>query len=184
MRRLLIVLLLLVAVPAAAQTPTAQKKADIGKLLDALQAAPNEEAAAVVESKLTETWLNAGSPAVGLLMSKGLRELHAGNNSQAIEAFSDVVTLDPTLAEGYRYLALARFMAGDSRGAIEALALAVKQEPRDFLAYKSLTDISEQREDWKGAYDAWQKVLALDPKTPGGQERLKHLREKALGQET
>ncbi len=44
--------------------------------------------------------------------------------------------------------------------------------------------LSEARKDWKGAYTAaWQKVLEIDPKTPGGNDRLKDLRRHALGEE-
>jgi Tfp pilus assembly protein PilF len=78
---------------------------------------------------------------------------------------------------------MARYAAGDVKGAIEDLAQAVQHEPRDFLAYRTLTEIFEAQQNWKGAYDAWQKVLAIDPKTPGAQERLKHLQQQAFGQE-
>jgi len=46
-----------------------------------------------------------------------------------------------------------------------------------------LAAIAEARKDWKGAYDAWQKMLELNPKSPGGQEKLKDLRRHALGEE-
>lgn len=183
MRYALMILLLLTA-PALADSPVTQKQAQINGMLDALKGATSEESAAALEAHLTELWLNAGTPAVTLLMSRGLRELRAGDNSSAIEDFGDAVTLQPNLAEGYRQLAIARYAAGDTKGAIEALALAVQHEPRDFLAFKTLTDISEARQDWKAAYEAWQKVLAIDPKTPGAEQRLKHLQQQAFGQET
>ena len=181
--RYALLILLLLTVPALADTPSARKQAQIGQALDALKAAPSEEAAALLEEHLTEMWLNSGTPAVTLLMSRGLRELKAGDNADATEDFGDAVTLQPDLAEGYRQLAMARYAAGDTKGAIEDLALAVQHEPRDFLAYRTLTDIFESQQNWKGAYDAWQKVLAIDPKTPGAQERLKHLQQQAFGQE-
>jgi tetratricopeptide (TPR) repeat protein len=185
MRYALTILLLLTG-PALADSPatTTPKQAEINQMLDALKGAPSEGAAAALEARLTELWLNAGTPAVTLLMSRGLRELRAGDNSSAIEDFGDAVTLQPDLAEGYRQLAMARYAAGDIKGAIEALALAVQHEPRDFLAFQTLTDISEARQNWKAAYEAWQKVLAIDPKTPGAEERLKHLQQQAFGQET
>ena len=154
MRRTL--LLLLLSTPALAQTaPPAGNQ--LNQLLDALHAAPSPEIAQALEAQLEEVWLNAGSPAVRLLMGRGLRELKASNYKEAVEAFGDVVTLDPNSPEGYRQLALSRYAAGDPRGAIEDLALAVQHEPRDFLAYKSLSEIAEQQQDWKGAYEAWQK---------------------------
>jgi hypothetical protein len=44
-----------------------------------------------------------------------------------------------------------------------------------------LERIAEGREDWKAAYDAWQHVLDIDPRTPNGEDRLKDLRRKAFG---
>ena len=177
-------LLLLLSTPGLAQTAAPSGASQLNQLLDALHAAPSPEIAQAIEAQLEEAWLNAGSPAVRLLMGRGLRELKASNYKDAVKAFSDAVTLDPNSAEGYRQLALSRYAAGDPRGAIEDLALAVQHEPRDFLAYKSLSQIAEQQQDWKGAYEAWQKVLTLDPNTPDAQERLKRLQVKALGQET
>jgi tetratricopeptide (TPR) repeat protein len=181
---LLILTLVLEAGPALADNATARKQAQIGEALDALKSAPSEEAAALLEGHLTEMWLNAGTPAVTLLMSRGLRELKADDPKSASEDFAAAVTLQPELAEGYRQLALARYADGDTQGAIEALAQAIQHEPRDFLAFKTLTDISEARKDWTGAYEAWRKLLSIDPKTPGAEERLKHLEQRALGQET
>ena len=79
--------------------------------------------------------------------------------------------------------AVARFAAGDTPGAIADLQATMQHETRSFAALQTLAAISEARKDWKGAYSAWQKVLEIDPKTPGGQERLKDLRRHALGEE-
>jgi cytochrome c-type biogenesis protein CcmH/NrfG len=179
----LVALPLLLGTPALAQTQSAQQQSQINRLLDGLKAAPSPAAAAALEGTLQSLWVNQGSPSARLLMGRGLREMDAGNYAQAVQSFDDVVTLEPNSAEGYRQLAMARYAAGDTQGAIEDLALAVQHEPRNFLAYKSLSEIAAQRGDWKGAYEAWQKLLALDPNTPGGQDKLKELQVKAFGQE-
>lgn len=160
-----------------------ERRESIKALLDALQHAPTEEAAAPIEIQLRQLWANAGSPAVTLLMSRGLREMKAGENEQAIEDFGAAVTLDPTLAEGYHQRAIARYHAGDTPGAITDIEAALRQEPRDFAALETLSRIAEARENWKGAFDAWQKVMEIDPKTPGGEDRLKELKRKAFGEE-
>ena len=69
------------------------------------------------------------------------------------------------------------------QGAIADIQATLQHEPRSFAAFETLAAIAEARKDWKGAYEAWQKVLEIDPKTPGGQERLKDLRRHALGEE-
>ena len=78
----------------------------------------------------------------------------------------------------------ARFAAGDTQGAVADIQATLQHEPRSFAAFETLAEISMARNDWKGAYEAWQKVLELDPKTPGGADRLKDLRRRALGEET
>jgi tetratricopeptide (TPR) repeat protein len=174
-----------VAAPARAQ---AQAPADRGaianKLLDALKRAPSPEVAAVLEAQIQQIWLNQGTPAVTLLMTRGLRELKADADNDAIEDFGDAITLDPTLAEAYLQRAVARWQSGDTNGAIADIEATLKQDPRHFTAFETLSRIAEARKDWKGAYDAWQQLLVLDPQTPDGADRLKELKRKAFGEET
>jgi Tfp pilus assembly protein PilF len=94
------------------------------------------------------------------------------------------ITLQPDFAEAYHQRALARFAAGDTPGAVADLQQALQREPRDFGAFRTLADIAVSREDWKSAYAAWQRLMAIDPKTPGGEDKLKDLRRRALGDET
>lgn len=168
-----------------AQTPApAAKPTGTNQMLDALKAAPDEQAATALEQQLLHAWIQAGTPAVTLLMSRGLRLLQAGQDDDAIESFTDAITLSPDVAEAWHQRAIARYQAGDVPGAIHDLQETIKLEPRDFAAFRTLTDIATAREDWKGAYAAWQKVMELDPKTQGGDERLRDLKRKAVGEDT
>jgi Flp pilus assembly protein TadD len=184
MRPLLVACLLFTSTAALGQGVGADKRADIDKLLDALKAAPNEQTASMLEDRVVQSWLRAGTASVTLLMSKGLRQQQAGQNDEAVETFSDVITLQPDVAEAWHQRAIARYQSGDSNGAIRDLEQTVRLEPRNFAAFRTLTDIATSREDWKGAYAAWQKVLEIDPMTPGGAARLKDLKRKAVGEET
>jgi cytochrome c-type biogenesis protein CcmH/NrfG len=172
-----------VSVAAWAQSP-ADKRANTDRLLDALKVAPNEQVASTLEDQLLQTWLRSGTPAVTLLMSRGLRLGQSGEDDDAVESFSDAITLQPDVAEAWHQRAIIRYHAGDVTGAIHDLQETVRLEPRNFAAFHTLADIAAAREDWKGAYAAWQKVLELDPKTPGGEERLRELKRKAVGEDT
>jgi tetratricopeptide (TPR) repeat protein len=193
MRRWLLLLLIatpalaqtsaLTGTPALAQTP-AERAAALDHLLDALKAAPSAEAAAPLEQQIMQRLLQAGSPVVTLLMSRGAREMQAESAQQAIEDFTDAITLDPNLAEAYHQRAVARFAAGDTQGAIADIEQTLQHQPRDFAALRTLAMIAESRKDWKGAYAAWQKLLEIDPKTPGGEDKLKDLHRRAFGEET
>jgi len=182
MRRWLI-LFLAVTTPALADT-AAERTAQLNRMMDALKAAPSPQVAAPIEQQIMQRLIQAGSPVVTLLMSRGLRELDANATQEAIEDFTDAITLDPNLAEAYHQRAKARYAAGDTTGAIADIEQTLEHEPRDFAALRTLAAISEARKDWKGAYAAWRKLLDIDPKTPDGEEHLKDLKRRALGDET
>lgn len=129
MRRWLFVFVL-ATTPALAQTP-AERAVALNQLLDALKAAPSAEAAAPLEAQIMQRLVQAGSPVVTLLMSRGLREMQANSNQEAIQDFSDAITLDPSLAEAYHQRAKARFAAGDTQGAIADIEQTLDHQPRN-----------------------------------------------------
>jgi tetratricopeptide (TPR) repeat protein len=173
-------LLLLLASPATAQTPP---KASVDNLLAALKAAPTEEAASALETQIRTLWADAATPAVKLLLARGARELSEGAAGDALDSFDAALDLSPDLLEGWRGRAQARRMLGDYVGAVHDIQELLRREPRSFLAFQELSRIAEARRDWRSALAAWQKVLELSPRTPGGQERLRDLKRRALGEE-
>jgi len=179
MHRLILALCLL---PALASAQSAQeKRAAVDKMLDTLRTAPTEQVASMLEEKIRQLWFESSTPAVTLLMSRGLRETNANAAEDAVSAFSDAIVLDPTLAEAWHQRAIARFKSGDTVGAVRDIQETLKLEPRHFGAWKTLERIAEAREDWKAAYDAWRHLLDIDPRTPNGEDRLKDLKRKAFG---
>ncbi len=179
MRRLILACCIVPSLAVAQPAP--DRHAALNKLLDTLHTAPDEQVAATLEARIRQLWLESGTPAVTLLMSRGLRETNAGQSDDATEAFSDAIVLDPTLAEAWHQRAIARFKAGDTGGAVLDIQQTLKLEPRHFGAWQTLEHIAESREDWKAAYDAWQHVMDIDPRTPNGDDRLKDLKRKAFG---
>jgi tetratricopeptide (TPR) repeat protein len=157
---------------------------DADGLLSALHDAPSEDDARGLEERVQQAWLNRASASAKLLILRGQRDLEGHANDEAVEDFDAAVTLDPDLAEGWRLLAVARYQAGQTAAAITDIGEALKREPRDFAALSALSRIAEERGDWKGAYEAWLKVLDIDPRTPDGANRLHDLRRHALGEET
>jgi tetratricopeptide (TPR) repeat protein len=184
MRRVALILALGVLPALAHAQAPAERRAAVNRFLDALKAAPNAAAASMLELQIQQLWINESTPTVTLLMMRGLHELKADADSDAIEDFGDAITLDPTLAEAYLQRAIARYQAGDADGAINDIEATLKQDPRHFTAFATLSRIAEERKDWKGAYAAWQQFMQFDPKAEGGEDRLKELKRKAFGEET
>lgn len=183
MRRGLFLLLVLLPGLAVGQSPS-EKRAAAEKLLETLRNAPNAEVAGALEARIQQLWVDGSTAAVTLLMHRGLRELQGGSHDAAIAAFGDAIVLDPTLAEAWHQRGVARYQGGDTPGAVVDLQETLKREPRSFAAWKTLAEIAAAREDWTGAYGAWRKLMEIDPKTPNGDERLRELKRKAVGEDT
>lgn len=181
-RRLLLAPLLMLlgaeAPPGGAQPAGAPP---IERMLSALAAAPDEQTAAVLEAHIETAWTSRIPPSAALLLGRARRELQGGSNEEALDDYSLAVDLDPDNPEIYRRRAEARMQVGDLDGAVRDIEEVVRREPRHYAAFADLSRVAEQRGDWRGAYAAWQRVMALDPKTPGGAERLRDLRRRALG---
>jgi tetratricopeptide (TPR) repeat protein len=196
MRRLLLLATLLAplpaVVPAWAQSPAPGqvqprpdgRRGETDALLDALQKADNEIAAASFEAKLRESWLRAGAPVAALLLGKGTRNLRNDADEEALDDFDAALVIDPDYMEAYNRRAMARATLGDYRGALADIQEVLRREPRHFGAFQTLSRIAEARQDFTGALRAWEKVLDLAPKLPGGEERLKSLKLKAQGEES
>ncbi len=176
-------LLIAAIVFGIAQAPAPSNKGAIDGLLNALRAAPSEEAAAALEAQLRGMWRDAATPALKLLLSRGARELNEGAPGDAVDSFDAALDLDPELVEAWRGRAQARLRLGDPTGAARDIQEVLRREPRHFAAWQDLSRIAEARGDWKGALAAWQKLLEVDPRSPGSQARLRELRRRALGED-
>ena len=187
----------LITAAAAAQQPSPEPPRDpqaapgqpsrnamIDQLFAAMKAAHTEQEAAILESHLTQLWIEGASPASRLLVARGTRELNGGAKAEAMEDFNALVVLEPDLPEAYYQRALARYEAGDTTGAVRDIERTLQLEPRHFPSLALMSRVAAGRGDWQTAYQSWRKLLALDPKAPGGEARLKLLRVKALGRDT
>jgi tetratricopeptide (TPR) repeat protein len=172
------------AVPARADQRAAARDAELDRMYKALLAAPDEPAAALLEGRIRALWLQQASPAATLLLSRGDRDLQGNAGDEAVADYDAVLTLEPDFAEGYNHRAAARAVQGDYAGAVRDIEEALKRNPRNFSALQGLSHIAEQQHNWKGALEAWQKSLDIDPRTPGGLDRLDMLQKKVDGEAT
>jgi tetratricopeptide (TPR) repeat protein len=175
---------LLLAGPAWADQKPDASHAQLDKLFKALRAAPDVSTATMLEGRIRAIWVQEGSPATTLLMARGERDLQNNANDQALEDFDAALALEPNYAEGFNHRAVARAALGDYAGAIRDIEETLKREPRHFSALEGLSRIAEQQHNWKGALEAWQKALDIDPLTPGGLDRLDMLQKKVDGEAT
>ena len=175
---------LLLAPPLRAETRAQAEQAQLDRLFAALRTAPDETVAALLEARIRHIWRGQASPAVALLMARGDRDVAHDARDDALADFDAVLDLAPDYAEGYAHRAVARAAAGDYAGAVRDIEQALRREPRDFVALRTLSRIAEEQSNWRGALDAWRRALDIDPRMPDGAQRLEMLRKKAEGEAT
>jgi tetratricopeptide (TPR) repeat protein len=166
--------------PGAAE----RRRAELDQLLDALAKAPDEATAAPLQARIQALWAEGGTPAVGLLLRKGLRELAANATEEAVEDMDAAITLQPDFAESWVLRSQALSAAGDRRAAAADLREALRLEPRHFGALLALSELQEEAGDLNGALRSMQAALRIHPHLPGGAQRARELRRRALGDAT
>ncbi len=169
--------------PPLPRTPEA-RKAELDRAFAALQTAPDENGAALVEGRIRMLWAQAATPAVGLLLRRGGRNLEAQQPVEALEDYDAAITLAPDFAEAWFLRAQASLRAGASAAAARDLQEVLRLEPRHWPALTMLAAIQNEAGDPQGALRSLLAALAINPRMPGGAERLREQRRKAEGDAT
>ena len=186
MRRICLLLLLLLApMPLAAQAPrpggVEARKVELDRLFEALASAPDTQGGQLVESRIRAVWAQAATPATGLLLRRGVRNLQRNEAAEALEDFDAALVLDPGAADGWLLRARALAALGDRAAAARDLREALRLEPRHFGALVQLSELQQEAGDLPGALRSFDAALALHPKMSGGAERRRELSRAAEG---
>jgi tetratricopeptide (TPR) repeat protein len=176
--------LMLSLLPAPALAQGGPRRLTLDQMFEALKVAPDDASARAVEAQIWQVWMQAGSPAVQLLMRRGLRHLETRSLPDAVEDFDSVIALAPEMAEGWNKRATAYYLMGEYQNAVKDIQETLAREPRHFGALAGLSHIQEALGDHTGALRAYERALAIHPRMAGSEARLKELRRRALGEES
>lgn len=177
MRAALVLLLSSLALPLQAQPAR-----DLDRAFEALREAPDEAGGRMAEAVVAQLWARQASPAVALLLNRGIRTLRGGGAEEALEDFDAAITLAPRLADAWHWRAQAQARAGDRPAALADLRECLRLEPRHFGALLTLSRIEEEAGNGAAALRAMEAALAIHPRLPGGTERLRDLVRKVEGE--
>ena len=134
---------ILFADPLAAETCPAvsDQSARAAELLEGLQAAGSERAAAPYAAHLWEIWLTAPDAKAQEMLNTGIARREAFDFAGADEAFNALTAYCPGYAEGYNQRAFSRFLQQDYDAALTDLDLALQRAPEHIgaLSGKALT---------------------------------------------
>lgn len=93
---------------------------------------------------------------------EGVQALHAGDPAAAVEAFERATRLEPTEAQHWVRLGMARGQLNRWDAAIEAYDKAIELEPAA-TTYNNLANIYFRRGDYESAAEHYGRALEIDP---------------------
>jgi tetratricopeptide (TPR) repeat protein len=180
-------LLLGVAPPALAGAPatpsaaTAQK-ARLDKLFADLKRERNDKAAERIAGNIWREWSDSGSASINLMMLWSQKAMEARKFGVALDFLDQVVTLDPTYAEGWNRRATVHYMMKSYGKSMADIDRTLRLEPRHFGALSGLAQIMADTDHKQAALDAWQRVLAVYPMMRSAQQQVSTLSEELAGE--
>ncbi|PBB26521.1 MULTISPECIES: hypothetical protein [unclassified Mesorhizobium] len=172
------------AAPAAPEAPAAPmtKQARLDKLFSDLKRERNEKAAERIAGNIWSEWFQSGSASVDLMMLWSQKAMDNQKFDVALDLLDQVVTLQPTYAEGWNRRATVHFMMKNYGKSMSDIDHTLQLEPRHFGALSGLAQIMALTGHKQSALEAWQKVLAIYPMMRSAQDQVATLSEELAGE--
>jgi len=165
------------------RVPRGDRIKNLDFLFEALKAAPDADAAKLVESRIWALWLASGSDTTDLLMSRVKTALDAKDNKLAVELLDAVLALRPDYVEGWNRRATIHFANKDYGKSLADIRQVLAREPRHFGALTGLGVIMQEFNEDKLALEAFRKALAVNPHLSKVPDFVKSLTEKVEGRD-
>jgi tetratricopeptide (TPR) repeat protein len=172
------------AQPAAPDAPAAPmtKQARLDKLFTDLKRERNEKAAERIAGNIGNEWFQSGSASIDLMMLWSQKAMDNQKFDVALDFLDQVVTLQPSYAEGWNRRATVHFMMKNYGKSMSDIDRTLQLEPRHFGALSGLAQIMALTGHKQSALEAWQKVLAIYPMMRSAQDQVATLSEELAGE--
>jgi tetratricopeptide (TPR) repeat protein len=152
-------------------------------LFGALKAAPDEDSAKAVESRIWAIWLQTPSDTAALLMLRAKAATEGQQPELAIKLLDAVIKLRPDYVEAWNRRATLYYLQNDYARSLADIQQVLAREPRHFAALAGLGMIMQDLGDDKRALEAFRKALAINPHLEKVPELVKQLTEKVEGRD-
>ena len=172
------------AAPATPEAPAAPmtKQARLDRLFSDLKRERNEKAAERIAGNIWNEWSQSGSASIDLMMLWSQKAMDNQKFDVALDFLDQVVTLQPTYAEGWNRRATVHFMMKNYGKSMSDIDHTLQLEPRHFGALSGLAQIMALTGHKQSALEAWQKVLAIYPMMRSAQDQVATLSEELAGE--
>ena len=163
--------------------PVAETKAArLDQLFTDLKRERNEKAAERIAGHIWSEWFQSGSASIDLMMLWSQKAMDNQKFDVALDFLDQVVTLQPTYAEGWNRRATVHFLMKNYGKSMSDIDHTLQLEPRHFGALSGLAQIMALTGHKQSALEAWQKVLAIYPMMRSAQDQVATLSEELAGE--
>ena len=163
--------------------PRGDRTKNLDFLFEALKAAPDADAAKLVEGRIWSLWLASGSDTADLLMSRVKTATEAKDTKLAIQLLDAVIQLRPDYVEAWNRRATIHFSNKDYSKSLADIRQVLAREPRHFGALTGLGVIMQEFNEDKLALEAFRRALAVNPHLQKVPDFVKTLTEKVEGRD-
>ena len=165
------------------RAPKGDRSKNLDFLFEALKAAPDADAAKLVEGRIWALWLTSGSDTADLLMSRVKTATEAKDTKLAIQLLDAVIQLKPEYVEAWNRRATIHFSNKDYSKSLADIRQVLAREPRHFGALTGLGVIMQEFNEDKLALEAFRRALAVNPHLQKVPDFVKSLTEKVEGRD-
>jgi tetratricopeptide (TPR) repeat protein len=145
-------------------------------LFERLKTTDSETEAASLTYQIWVIWRQSENDFVDTLMSKGIEEISRRDYGAAVDTFSEVIKLEPDLAEGWNKRATVYYLMGEYEASVRDIKRTLALEPRHFGALSGLGFVYISLGDNRAAIEAFEAALEINPYLPGARARVEELR--------
>jgi len=165
------------------QTAPADKAENrLDKLFADLKRERNEKAAERIAGQIWEEWFKSGSASIDLMMMWAQNAMEAQKYDVALDFLDEIITLQPTYAEGWNRRATLHFMMSNYSKSMSDIDHTLSLEPRHFGALSGMAQILKASGKKELALRAYQQVLDIYPMMRSAQNEVATLSEELAGE--
>ncbi|MGN6303385.1 MAG: hypothetical protein ACTHNH_01105 [Mesorhizobium sp.] len=185
-------LLLSTVVPSVAATPAQDgapasrapqtREQRLDALFSSLKRERNEKAAERIAAQIFDEWNHSGSASIDLMMQWSQKAIEDKKYAVALDFLDQVVTLQPTYAEGWNRRATLHYIMKNYGKSMADIDRTLQLEPRHFGAISGLAQIMADTGRKEQALQAWQRVLDIYPMLRSAQNQVATLSEELAGE--
>ena len=187
----ILVLSLLAAMPAVAQSPTPPSQeakpeprpSTMDDLFERLAKAKDESEGKGVASLIERRWARSGSDTADVLMTRATQAVQAKEYPLAIELLDRILALEPNWTEAWYRRANVFFLLEDPMSAMADIRQVLDREPRHFGAWTGLGHIFMASDDKARALASYRRALKIHPQLTTVQTLVERLTPQVDGQD-